>query len=280
MRATAVIKNVIGKGFMYAVMLFTVVICTFPLLWVFVSSFKTNRQILGNPFTLPTSINFEAYAAVFNQYNFLQYFLNSLTIAVSATVIALFIYALAGYVFAKYEFKGKMLLFAVCVATLLVPAHAKAQPIFSLIMDLGLYDTKLGLILVYTSIGMALSLFILRSTFMTIPKDLDEAALLDGAGFFRTFWSVNLPLAKSGLATAGILMFLNYWNEYFFALMLTTSSTNRTLPVALQFFDSAFAYNYTNMFAALTMTVLPGIIVYLLVQEQVQQSVASSGVKG
>jgi len=270
----------IGKIFMYAVMAFTVIVCTFPLLWVMVSSFKSNREILGNPFTLPTSINFEAYVNVFTQYNFLNYFLNSLMIAGCATVIALFIYSLAGYIFAKFDFRGKMLLFALCTITLLVPGHTKAQPIFALIMNLGLYDTKAGLILVYTSIGMALSLFILRSSFMTIPKDLDEAALLDGAGFFRTFWSVNLPLARSGLATAGILMFLNYWNEYFFALMLTTSSTNRTLPVALQFFDSAFAYNYTNMFAALTLTVLPGIIIYLLVQEQVQQSVASSGVKG
>ena len=127
---------------------------------------------------------------------------------------------------------------------------------------------------------MALALFILRASFMTVPRDLDEAALLDGAGFWRTFWSVNLPLARSGLATAGILMFLQYWNEYFYALMLTTSSSKRTLPVALQFFDTAFSYNYTNMFAALTMIVLPGIIIYLLVQEQVQQSIASSGVKG
>jgi raffinose/stachyose/melibiose transport system permease protein len=115
---------------------------------------------------------------------------------------------------------------------------------------------------------------------MTVPKDLDEAALIDGAGFWRIFWSVNLPLVRSGLATAGILMFLSYWNEYFYALILTTGAANRTLPVALAFFDEAFSYNYTRMFAALTLVVLPGIIIYLLVQEQVQKSVASTGIKG
>lgn len=277
---TALLKKAAGKTFMYAVMLFTIVVCTFPLLWVMYSSFKANRKILENPFALPDSINFNAYVSVFTQYDFLRYFMNSLTVAVSASAIALFIYSLAGYIFAKFDFRGKMLLFTLCTITLLVPGHTKAQPIFSMVMDLGLYDTKAGLILVYTSIGMALSLFVLRSSFMTVPRDLDEAALLDGAGFFRIFWSVNLPLARSGLATAGILMFLNYWNEYFFALMLTTSNENRTLPVALQFFDNAFSYNYTNMFAALTMAILPGILIYLLVQEQVQQSVASSGVKG
>lgn len=280
MNPTAVLKKAMNRTLMYAVMLFTIIVCTFPLLWVMISSFKINREILENPFTLPKSINFNAYVSVFTQYDFPRYFLNSLLIAVSASLIALFIYALAGYIFAKYDFRGKMLLFILCTITLLVPGHTKAQPIFSMIMDLGLYDTKAGLILVYTSIGMALSLFVLRSSFMTIPKDLDEAALLDGAGFFRIFWSVNLPLARSGMATAGILMFLNYWNEYFFALMLTTSNENRTLPVALQLFDNAFSYNYTNMFAALTLAILPGIIIYLLVQEQVQQSVASSGVKG
>lgn len=280
MRKAVILKNGLGKIFMYSVMLFTILVCTFPLLWVMFSSFKSNKEILGDPLTLPSNIDFQAYVNVFTQYNFLQYFINSLIIAVSATAIALFMYSLAGYIFAKFDFKGKMLLFTLCTITLLVPGHTKAQPIFSMIMNLGLYDTKAGLVLVYTSIGMALSLFVLRSSFMTIPKDLDESAVLDGAGFFRTFWNINLPLAKSGLATAGILMFLSYWNEYFFALMLTTSSANRTLPVALQFFDTAFSYNYTNMFAALTLTVLPGIMIYLLVQEQVQQSIASSGVKG
>ena len=280
MNAAAVATRWLGHVIKYAVMLFTVVVSTFPILWVLVSSFKTNREILGSPFSLPSGIRFDAYVNVFTMYNFFNYFQNSLIVAVTATAIALFIYSLAGYIFAKFDFKGKLLLYSLCTITLLVPGHAKAQPIFSIIMNLGLYDTRTGLILVYSSFGMALALFILRASFITIPRDLDEAALLDGAGFWRIFWNVNVPLARSGLATSGILLFLQYWNEYFFALVLTTSSDKRTLPVALQFFDTAFAYNYTNMFAALTMIVLPGIVIYLFVQEQVQQSVASSGVKG
>ncbi|WP_372661067.1 carbohydrate ABC transporter permease [Cohnella sp.] len=266
--------------FSYAVMLFTVMVSLFPILWVVVSSFKTNKAILGDPFALPTSISFKAYVDVFTQYNFLIYFKNSMIIATSATLIAVFIYALAAYIFAKFDFFGKSLLFILATITLLVPGYARAQPIFTIVMKLNLYDTKTGLVLVYASFGMALALFILRVTFMAISKDLDEAAIIDGASFWRVFWSVNLPLAKSGLATAGILMFLANWNEYFYALVLTSSKDNRTLPVALQFFNEAFSYNYTYMFAALTMIILPGILIYLLVQEQVQQSVASSGVKG
>jgi len=125
-----------------------------------------------------------------------------------------------------------------------------------------------------------MSVFILKSTFMSIPSSLDEAARLEGAGFLRVFFQINLPLAKGGLATAGILMFLNNWNEFFYASLLTSSNKNRTLPVALQFFTESFSYDYTKLFAALTLVVLPGIILYALAQEQVQASVAASGVKG
>lgn len=274
------IKKGIGLLFSYGVMAFTVIVSIFPIIWVIISSFKTNKAILSDPFALPTSINFEAYVTVFTQYSFLTYFINSLLIATIATLIAVFIYAMAAYVFGKFDFYGKGFLFVLCTITLLVPAYARAQPIFTIIMKLKLYDTKTGLILVYATFGLALALFILRVTFMSIPKDLDEAALIDGAGFWRIFWNVNLPLAKSGLATSGILLFLNNWNEYFYATVLTSSQANRTLPVALAFFNEAFSYNYTYMFAALTMIVLPGIVIYLFVQEQVQQSVASSGVKG
>lgn len=266
--------------FYYVIMIFTVLVSIFPIAWVVVSSFKTNKAILNSPFELPTSISFKAYEDVLTQYNFLNYFANSFLIAMGATIIGVFIYAMAAYVFAKFDFFGKGILFVICTITLLVPNFAKAQPIFAIIMKLDLYDTKIGLILVYLTFGMALALFILRVTFMSIPKDLDEAALMDGAGFWRIFWNLNLPLARSGLATAFILLFLANWNEYFYAAVLTSGQQNRTLPVALAFFNEAFSYNYTNMFAALTMVVIPGIVVYLFVQEQVQQSVASSGVKG
>jgi raffinose/stachyose/melibiose transport system permease protein len=133
---------------------------------------------------------------------------------------------------------------------------------------------------VYISAGLAVSLFILRAAFLSIPRELDEAAYMESANFWQVFFYVNLPLAKAGLSTAGILMFLGNWNEFFYGFMLTSSELNRTLPVALQFFTEQFSYNYTQLFAALTLVTLPSIILYLLAQEQVQQSIVSGGVKG
>lgn len=275
-----ILKKIISKIFTYALLLFTILISIFPIIWVFMSAFKTNAQILSNPYALPTSINFEAFSYIFSKYNFVKYFTNSLLISVSSTLVALIFFAMGSYVLAKYEFPGKNLIFVLYTITLLVPAQAKAQPLFSLVMRLGLYDNIWGVALVYVSMGLAISTFILRPAFMSIPKSLDEAAILEGANFFTVFLKINLPLAKGGLTTAGILMFLGNWNEYFYASILTSSDNTRTLPLALQFFTEAFSYNYTRLFAALSVVILPGIILYIIAQEQIQTSVASSGIKG
>lgn len=274
------LKRGVTRTFMYAVLIFVILVSVFPIIWVIMSAFKTNAQILGSPFSLPTAISFDAFVYLFEKYNFVIYFINSLVISLSATGLSLIIFAMGGYVIAKYRFPGRNLIFALFTITLLVPAQSKAQPIFSLIMKLDLYDNIWGVAIVYLSMGLAMSMFILKSTFMSVPKSLDEAAALEGAGFFTVFWKINLPLAKSGLSTAGILMFLNNWNEYFYASLLTSSDKNRTLPIALQFFNEAFSYDYTKLFAALTVVVLPGILLYIFAQEQVQASVAASGVKG
>jgi raffinose/stachyose/melibiose transport system permease protein len=274
------IKTIITGILMYVVLLFTIIVSIFPILWIIISAFKTNAQILSNPFLLPERIDFTPFVRVFTQYNFLQYTINSFSIAAVSSVLSLLFFSMAAYVLSKYNFKGKNFLYILFTLTLLVPGHTKAQPIFSLILSLNLYDKKSALILVYLSAGLAMSMFVLKAAFMTIPIEFNEAASIEGAGFFRKFWSINLPLVKSGLVTSGILMFLGNWNEYFYAMLLTSSPENRTLPLALAFFNEAFSYDYTKMFAALTMVVLPGIIIYTFAQEQIQASVASSGVKG
>lgn len=279
---TKYLKKLLTSLLVYGVQLLIFLLCVFPILWVILSSFKTNAEILEGPFTLPSAIanGLNAYQYLFEQYDFLLYFRNSFIVTLAATSFSLLCFAMAAYVLAKYNFPGRSLLFALFTITMLVPSHSKAQPIFSMISSLGLYDSIFGLILVYLGSGIAMSIFILRSAFMALPRELDEAAIVDGAGFFRTFFTINLPLAKSGLATAGILMFLNNWNEYFYASLLTSTEANRTLPVVLQFFNQSLSYDYTKMFAALTVVIVPAILVYCLAQEQVQQSIASSGVKG
>jgi raffinose/stachyose/melibiose transport system permease protein len=264
----------------YALLIFTVVISIFPIFWVAMSSFKTNSEIMSGPFVLPSKINFDAYLYLFKEYDFLTYFNNSLLISLLPTVLSLLFFTMGAYVIAKYKFRFKNLFYALFTITLLVPAHSRTQPIFSLIINLNLYNTKPGLMLVYLSSGMAMSIFILKEAFQTIPNELSEAATIDGASFLQVFKKVNLPLAKNGLATAGVLMFLGNWNEFYYANLLITSSKNRTLPVITTLFNSMFNYNYTNTFAAITLVVIPGILIYAFFQKQVQESLVSTGIKG
>jgi len=266
--------------FMYATLLFTVVVSVFPILWIIMSSFKTNAAILSSPFTLPTQFSFEPYVSVYNKYNFQQFGINSVVVSTTSTLTSLVFYAMGAYVIAKYRFPGKNMLYILFTVTLLVPAYARAQPIFSLIMTLGLYDTRTALYLVYLSSGMAMSMFVLKAAFESIPTELIEAASIEGANFINIALKISFPLTKSGLSTAGVLMFLANWNEYFYASLLTSSTSNRTLPFALRFFNEQFAYDYTRMFAAVTLVVLPAIIIYIIAQEQVQQSISATGIKG
>ncbi len=272
--------KILGKFFMYAIMISVVIVSIFPLLWVIVSSMKTNGEILAGPFVLPSSLNFDGYKYVLTQYKFFTYASNSIIVSIGPLFIALPAYAMASYVIAKYRFPLRKTIYALFTITLLIPAHARTQPLFTLIYKLNLYDTKSALILIYLSLGMAMSIFILKATFMAIPKSLDEAATIDGAGFFRTFFTINAPLAKNGLLTAGVLMFLANWNEFYFASLFTISSKHRTLPIMTNYFNSDFSYDYTKTFVALTLLIVPGIIIYAFAQEQISSGVASTGIKG
>ncbi len=154
------------------------------------------------------------------------------------------------------------------------------MPIYRIWVTLKLFDTRLGLIIVYAALGLPESLFLFKSYFQGIPKELEEAAYLDGAGVFRTFVTIICPLAKSGLATGAILQFLKAWNEFIFALVLTKSKEVRTLPLALNYFTSQFSFNYAAMFAGITMAVLPSILIYVILQEQVTSSMIAGSLKG
>lgn len=255
-------------------------VALFPIVWVIMSSFKTNAEILSSGIGLPSSLNPDGYIAALTISPILKYFANSVIITVITTVLNVLFLAMAAYVFARSRFRGKNLLYFILSLSLVVPTTALLQPVYSVVNTMGLYDTKMGLILVYTAINMPMSLLILRGTFQSIPRALEEAAYLDGAGFLRTFFQIMLPCAKGGLTSAAVLTFLNSWNEFTFALMLTNGQDARTLPLSLSYFTAQFSFNYTAMFAAVTIAVIPSIVVFAVFQEQVVSSLTAGSVKG
>ena len=269
-----------ARVFSYLFMALCVLVALFPIVWVVLSSFKTNREILSNGLQLPSTFSFSGYKQALEMAPILKFFVNSLIVSFASTALNVFILAMAGYVFAKKKFRFKNLIFGILSLSMVIPSTALMSPVYTVITKLHLYDTKMALILVYTALNMPISLMILRSAFAAIPTELEEAAYIDGAGFFRTFWQVMMPCAKGGLASAAVLAFLGSWNEFTFALLLTSSTSTRTLPLSLSYFTSQFSFNYTAMFAAITIAVLPSIIVFSIFQEQVCSSLTAGSVKG
>lgn len=273
-------KQKAARVFSYLFMALCVLVALFPIVWVVLSSFKTNREILSNGLQLPSTFSFSGYKQALEMAPILKFFVNSLIVSFASTALNVFILAMAGYVFAKKKFRFKKLIFGILSLSMVIPSTALMSPVYTVITKLHLYDTKMALILVYTALNMPISLMILRSAFAAIPTELEEAAYIDGAGFFRTFWQVMMPCAKGGLASAAVLAFLGSWNEFTFALLLTSSTSTRTLPLSLSYFTSQFSFNYTAMFAAITIAVLPSIIVFSIFQEQVCSSLTAGSVKG
>lgn len=273
-------KQKAARVFSYLFMALCVLVALFPIVWVVLSSFKTNREILSNGLQLPSTFSFSGYKQALEMAPILKFFVNSLIVSFASTALNVFILAMAGYVFAKKKFRFKNLIFGILSFSMVIPSTALMSPVYTVITKLHLYDTKMALILVYTALNMPISLMILRSAFAAIPTELEEAAYIDGAGFFRTFWQVMMPCAKGGLASAAVLAFLGSWNEFTFALLLTSSTSTRTLPLSLSYFTSQFSFNYTAMFAAITIAVLPSIIVFSIFQEQVCSSLTAGSVKG
>ena len=187
---------------------------------------------------------------------------------------------MCAYVVARYNFKLKTILVLLISASLMLPVQAISQPLFAIFKTLGLYDTKLGLIIVYAAMGIPMSFFVMVSYYKTIPAALVESAYIDGATFIQSFTKIILPLAKPGLATIAMLQFINTWNEFYFALMITSGDTARTVPIALNYYLGTFANNYSALFAAVIITVLPTIIIFIILQKQVMESMTAGAVKG
>ena len=259
---------------------FFVVISIGPLIWIIMSSFKSNKEILSLAFALPSSFGLSGYKAALDMAPIFKFYGNSIIISVLSTLLNVVVVSMAAYVLARHKFKGSTFVTLLLSVSLLIPTAALLMPIYKIMTAIGLFDTRTGLILVYAALGLPTSVFIFKSYFQSIPKELEEAACIDGAGFFRTFFVIVFPLAKPGLATGAILQFLTSWNEFMFALILTKSTSVRTLPLALNYFTSQFSFNYTAMFAALTMVILPSIIIYILLQEQITSSMVEGSVKG
>jgi multiple sugar transport system permease protein len=258
-----------------------VVFCLFPFYWLINISLKTGNDLLSSAL-FPPNPTLKNYQSVFENPDFTAALRNSAVVALSTTVLALTVGSFCAYALARLRLRGKFVILAIVLTISTFPQIAIAAPLFKLWSDIGLFNTWLGLIIPYLTFALPLSVYILVSFFKEIPKDLEEAALVDGATHFEAFRKVVVPLAAPGLATAGILTFIGAWNEFLLAVTLTSSSKARTVPAAIAFFTGATEHEvaYGSIAAASVVISVPLILLVLLFQKRIVAGLTAGAVKG
>jgi raffinose/stachyose/melibiose transport system permease protein len=264
----------------WLVLILYLVIAIFPLVWLGVSSFKTNLEIEISPFLLPEVWQLKNFRNALNTTGLLQYFLNSVIVAAGATSLNLFITSLGSFVLARKSFPIQKAIFTLITAGVLIPIIAFMVPYFSTIHRLGLYDSLPALILTYSAINIPISIFIIRNFMVLIPRELDDSASIDGCGYWQQYARIVLPLSRSGLVTAGTFCFIYCWNEFVYALLLTSSRHARTVQLAIRFFTSQFRTDYAGMFAAIVLTIIPSVVFYIFMNKQIVSGLIAGAVKG
>jgi multiple sugar transport system permease protein len=260
-----------------------------PFAWTVLTSLKTQAEAAAGFDLWPDEPSLRAYREVLSRedLSFLTFFKNSLVLASAITALNLFLATLGGYAFARLRFPGREVLFLAVLGTLMIPDQLRLVPVFLMMIDFpltgwNLTQTKHGYIFFGTSIALATNLFLMRQYFLTIPKDYEEAAKLDNAGYFKTYWRVMLPLATPAVAAVAILTFQGIWNEFFWALILLGQGdpSQYTVQIGLSQFTFQYQTLWPQLMAAATIAILPILAVYVFFQRYFVAGVAAAGVKG
>lgn len=252
-----------------------------PLLWTIFTSFKTSQEILTEPFGLPGEMQWNNYSRAWSEARIGEYFLNTIIVVGSALVIVMLLGSMCAYVLARFKFPGNRIIYFSMVGGLTFPIFLAVVPLFFVLNNMGLLEGRLGLvglILSYVAFALPFTVFFLYGFFSGLPEEISEAAAIDGAGDFRTFFQIMLPMAKPGLASVAIFNFLGLWNQYLLPLVLNRERSNHVLAQGLVNLQAQQGYqvDWGGMFASVVITVIPVLVVYVIFQRQLQGGVGPS----
>lgn len=264
---------------LHTVLIAGLLIMTAPFVWMLLSSFKGEGEVRRTPPTwLPTNPTLANYRELFERLDFPLYFTNSVAVAVLVTVGNLLICSATGYALAKLRFLGRRALFVLVLGNLMVPPMATFVPQFVLVSNLGLVNTYAGLVL--PNLALAVNVFLMRQFILSIPDDLLESARVDGAGEWRIYWRIVLPLTRPALATVGILTFLGSWNNFLWPLVVATTEDKYTLPVALALYSvGQNQTRYGLLLAGSVTIILPILVIFAVLQRHFVRGIATTGLK-
>ncbi|GAA3714787.1 carbohydrate ABC transporter permease [Microlunatus aurantiacus] len=268
-------------GVSHGILILWSVIVIGPMLWTLMTSFKTTREIFSSPFSLPSALNLQNYVNAWTTAGIGKYFVNTVVVVGTALVIVMVLGAMCAYVLARFEFPGSKAIYYLMLAGLTFPIFLAIVPLFFTLRNLGLLNTLPGLSLTYVAFALPFTVFFLFAFFRTLPYEISEAASLDGAGEWATFFLVMLPMARNGFASVAIFNFLGLWNQFLIPVAINTNVDNYVLSQGMAAFASqaGYAVDFGALFAAVVITVTPVLIVYIIFQRQLQGSVSQGTMK-
>jgi len=273
-------KHGIGRWLLFLLLVVLLVVSFFPLIWMFFGAFKTNNEIYQTPLSLPQAYDFSVFAEAWTKASFGTALYNSFFIAVITVVAILAFSSMAAYAFAMMSFKFKNLLYLVVLAGQMISAQIILIPLFSLFKSMSLLNNRWSAVFAYTAIGIPLSVLLLRNSFQEVPKDIYESAKIDGCNSFRFYLQFMIPLSKPGISTVIIYQALFAWNEYIFALTFLNSNEVKTIPLSLTVFVGRYASDWPKIFSILTLSVVPIMVLYLVLQKYFIRGLTAGAVKG
>ena len=273
------VKSVITKTVIYFFLIIWLVITGYPLLFLFQNSLKDSMEFYTTPVWSFASFNFGTYLEVLIS-GFYRYFINSFIVCSVSVAIIIIVASMASYVIARINFKINNLVYLLFVAGMMIPIHATLIPVYKLTLSMGLYDKLAGLIGPYVTFSLPVSIFILVGFMKDIPYELEEAALIDGANYFQIFSKIIFPLTKPAISTIAIYNLTLLWNEFAYALVLTSSPEKRILTLGLFQFQSSYGLNIPKTLTALLLSVIPLIVLYIFFQEKIIKGITAGAVKG
>lgn len=249
----------------------------FPFLWSFITSISSGIGLSAKPSLIPEQPSLSAYVRLFTDLPFARVVINSAVIAVAVTTAQVLTSAMAAYVFTRMPFRGRSVVFALYLATMMIPGQVLLVPQFVMMKDLGLVDSYLGVFL--PAIASAFGVFLLKQGMDAVPRELDEAAVLDGAGHFRIFWRIIVPLVGPSMATLAVFTFMGSWNSFLWPLVILRSEEMKTLPLALASLQGQYTTDWDVMMAGSVISILPMLAIYIFAQKYVVRGIASAGIK-
>jgi len=269
---------ILNRLFIYILFFFLAVLAVYPLIWLAINGFKSEVELFDATWKLPTVWHWEFYARAW-QFGISRYLINSVIVTLASVLITVTLSTLAAYALARFQFKGQTVLLFFILGGLMLSPEVTLIPLFRILVFLKIYNTYWALILPYVAFGIPFTTFLIRSYILTLPKELEDAAVVDGAGPLLTLWHIIIPLSRPILASSMLLQAMRVWNEFMFALTFIDSEELKTLTIGITSFSSALRREWTIVMAGLVLASIPMILLFLITQKQFIRGLTAGSLK-